>query len=71
MSRPKRSLVVTMKKVDIPMYIAVQCYPSYVDHYLNYQMLILIVNGVGEGGGQHELYHYNSCIVLLAHKNAY
>ena len=33
------------------MYIAVQCYPSYVDHYLNYQMLILIVNGVGEGGG--------------------
>ena len=56
------------------MYIAVQCYPSYVDHYLNYQMLILIVNGVGEGGGgggQHELYHYNSCIVLLAHKNAY
>ena len=62
-----------MKKVDIPMYIAVQCYPSYVDHYLNYQMLILIVNGVGEGGGggQHELYHYNSCIVLLAHKNAY
>ena len=35
-----RSLVVTMKKVDIPSCIAVQRYPSYADHYLNGTRLV-------------------------------
>ena len=33
-SRPMGSLVITMKKVDIPSCIAVSCYPSYANHYL-------------------------------------
>lgn len=38
-SRPMRSLVVTMKKVDIPSCIAVQRYPCYADHYLKLKSL--------------------------------
>ena len=34
-SRPMSSLVITMKKVDIPSYIAVSRYPSYATHYFN------------------------------------
>ena len=33
-SRAMRSLVITMKKVDIPSCVAVSRYPSYANHYL-------------------------------------